>query len=298
MMKRILISILLGVVASNSLWAAEVKPDPDFHCSACDDWNKSVPPFRIHGTSFYVGMSGLSAVLIASKEGLILLDGDLPQSAKPIAENIRSLGYRVEDIKFIVNSHAHYDHVGGIAALQRASGAIVAVSPASAQALRAGTVQPDDPQYGFRTQFPAVKNIKEIADGEVLRVGELAITAHFTPGHTPGGTTWTWQSCEQSECVNIVYADSVNAVSPDDYRFIDHPEIVKALRQSISIIEHLPCDIIIPVHPELADIHGKRARMPIGSKENPLIDSRSCEKYAAASAKRLENRLAEESGKK
>lgn len=164
---RLTIATGLIVLSSGltSAWvhSAPVSPDNAINCDACESWNKPQEPFRIYGNTYYVGVAGLSSILIASRDGLILLDGDLPQSATAIADHIRSLGYRAEDIKLILNSHMHFDHAGGIAALQRASGGVVAVSPASAKALRQGTLQPDDPQYGFgkqKTSFPAVTQIR------------------------------------------------------------------------------------------------------------------------------------------
>jgi metallo-beta-lactamase class B len=129
-----------------------------------------------------------------------LLDGGLPQSAPLIDASIRKLGFRTEDVRLIVNSHAHYDHCGGIAALQRTSGAIVTASASGARAIESGEPPADDPQYAFgkANDFPPVKRVKVVADSETLRVGDLAITAHLTPGHTPGSTTWAWRSCEAS----------------------------------------------------------------------------------------------------
>jgi metallo-beta-lactamase class B len=291
--------VLTSGLTTNWIHAAPapLSADPAIACDSCESWNKEQRPFRIYGNTYYVGVAGLSAVIIASSKGLILLDGDLPQSAVAIAEHIRALGYRVEDIKFILNSHMHFDHAGGIAALQRASGAIVVVSPESAKALQHGALQPDDPQYGFgknKTSFPAVKNVRHIADGETLRVADIAVTAHFTPGHTPGGTTWTWKSCEQSNCVNIVYADSLNAVSSDGYKFSNSPDTVTTLRNSINLVEHLPCDILISVHPEFTDIQGKLVKLKADPSVNPFIDSQACRNYALAAAQKLDKRLAAE----
>ena len=136
------------------------------------------------GNTYYVGVKGLSAVLITSDGGLILLDGALPQSAAVIDENIRKVGFRTADIKLILNSHAHYDHAGGIAALQRASGAVVAASPSGARALEQGGPTADDPQFVLAGKFPAVAKVRIVGDGEVLRVGNLAVTAHLTRPYT------------------------------------------------------------------------------------------------------------------
>ncbi len=287
------------------LWAAlsshqkptDLRWDTPIQCSACGEWNVAREPFRIFGNTYYVGVAGLSSVLIAGDAGLVLLDGALPQSAPLIDASIRKLGFRTSDIRLIVNSHAHYDHAGGIAALARFSRAVVAASPDGGRALVRGEPTPDDPQYGFgRTvnQFPRVRTVKAVRDGEVLRAGDIAITAHLTPGHTPGSTTWTWRSCEGQRCLDVVYADSLNAVSAAGFRFTD-AGLVDLFRQSIAKVASLPCDVVVSVHPVFTDVDGKRKRAVQGDRD-AFVDRQGCRSYAAAAAKRLEARVAEEHG--
>jgi metallo-beta-lactamase class B len=275
---------------------ASVKPDPPIDCTSCKEWNEPHEPFLVYGNTYYVGTAGLSAVLIKSDAGLILLDGGLTQSATLIADNIRSSGARLEDIRLIVNSHAHYDHAAGIAALQRVSGAPVAASPSGARALSQGYPTEDDPQYGsgLKLKYPAVKNVKVVKDGEVLRVGSLAITAHHTPGHTPGATTWTWQSCEQNKCLNMVYADSFSPVSDDGFKFTQQAGAVDAFRKSIATLEKLPCDVLLVPHPSAIEMDRKMRTWETNPAVNPFIDSNSCRSYAASIRKRLEARIASE----
>jgi len=274
------------------------KSDPPHQCSSCDEWNKPREPFRIFGNSYYVGTDGLSAILITGDAGHILLDGGLEQSAALIDANIRMLGFKTEDVKLIVNSHGHYDHAGGIAALQRASGATVAASASGAEALQRGENTPDDPQFGFgkaANGFPAVRNVKVIKDGEVQRVGSLALTPNFTPGHTPGSTAWTWRSCEGTTCYNMVYADSLTAVSADGFKFTAVPGRVEAFRRSISRVSELPCDIVVSTHPSATNLDAKikkRAEMK-GTGPDPFVDH-GCKRLAAVAAKALEARIAEE----
>ena len=246
------------------------------------------------GNTYYVGVAGLSAILVVSDAGSILLDGGLPQSAPLIDSNIRKLGFRTEDVRLILNSHAHYDHAGGIAALQRVSGATVAASAAGARALEQGEPTNDDPQYGFGRRanaFPAVKTVRVVKDGEVMRVGNVGVTAHLTPGHTPGSTTWTWQSCEGARCLNLVYADSLTPVSAPGFRFTPH---VDSFRQSIAVVEKLPCDILLRTHPSAAAMASMVARQKGKADSNPLIDGNGCRSYAGNARKGLEQRVAEE----
>jgi metallo-beta-lactamase class B len=286
---------LLAALAQSPVF----KSDPPHKCDSCDEWNKPREPFKLFGNSYYVGTDGLSAILIVGDAGHILLDGGLEQSAALIDANIRKLGFKTEDVKLILNSHGHYDHAGGINALQRASGATVAASRSGADALQRGENTIDDPQYGFGKAFngfPPVKNVKVIRDGETLTVGKLSINPVFTPGHAPGSTTWSWQSCEGSRCMNMVYADSISAVSADGFRFTDHPELIAQLRRSMTRLGELPCDVMVSTHPmftRIPDKLARRATMKPGDVD-PFIDPQSCKRYSATFMKSLEARIAEE----
>ncbi|WLI89507.1 subclass B3 metallo-beta-lactamase [Massilia sp. R2A-15] len=265
-------------------------------CGSCKEWNMPVKPFNVYGNTWYVGVNGLSSVLITGPQGHILIDGALPQSAALIEANIKALGFRMRDVKLIVNSHAHWDHAGGIAALQRASGAVVAASASGAIALKSGTHVTDDPQYYANdVHVPKVAKVREVREGETLTVGPIGITAHMTPGHTPGSTTWSWQSCEAGKCMDVVYADSLTSISRDGFHFTGkggEPDISGAFAASIAKVGGLKCDILLAAHPFFADTFAKAAaRTP---ERNPFIDSGACREYAAGAAKMLDKRLGEE----
>jgi metallo-beta-lactamase class B len=276
---------------------AEVVPDPPIDCPNCVAWNQPQRPFKVFGNTYYVGTAELAAILIRTSDGLILLDAALPQSAPPIDASIAALGLKTAEIRLIVTSHAHYDHVGGVAALQRASRATVAASPSSADALRAGRPTPDDPQAAIPGNgFPRVANVRVIADGETLTVGDTAITARFTPGHTPGSTTWAWRACEGARCLNVVYADSLNAVSADAFRFSGSasvPSRVDAFRRSIRTVQELPCDLLLTPHADFFDLETRLRRLEAGDGD-AFVDSTACRRYASAAAERLEQRIAAE----
>ena len=266
---------------------------------AQENWNTPQKPFRIFGNTYYVGTAGLGAILITSDAGHILLDGALPQSAPLIEASIRALGFEPRDVRLILNSHEHYDHAGGLAALQRATGARIAASPAAARALRQGHPTPEDPQFqsSLKAPYPAAQTVETIADRTTLRIGPLAVTAHFTPGHTPGATTWSWRSCEGTRCLDLVYADSLTPVSDDGFRFtgdLKHPSIVDTFRRSIGRVEELPCDVILAPHPEFIGLAEKLARLEKRPNVNPFIEENACRTYAAAASKRLDQRLAAE----
>jgi metallo-beta-lactamase class B len=293
-----IVVLLFAVVAV----AAPPKPplvaDTASVCESCAEWNVDREPFRVFGNTYYVGVAGLSSVLITSKEGHVLIDGALPQSAPLIDAHIRALGFRTEDVKLILNSHAHFDHAGGIRALQRASGARVAASARGAEAIERGRPVPEDPQAGLGAvmAFPPVKSVTVVKDGETLRVGSLAVTAHLTPGHTPGSTTWTWRSCEGDRCLNVVYADSITPVAAPGFRYTgdaSHPSIVESFRRSIATIADLPCDVLLTTHPGFVGLDEKLARRQKGEADS-FVDDKSCRAYAATGAKALDARIAGE----
>lgn len=263
-------------------------------CALCDEFNQPQLPFKIYGNTWYVGTRGLSALLVTGPEGHVLLDGGLPQSAPLIRKNIESLGFRLQDVKLILNSHAHYDHSGGIAALQKLSGAMVAASADSKRQMMAGTNTEDDPQYDpkLAVLVSPPSRVKLVADRETLQVGPLRLTAHLTPGHAPGSTTWTWRSCERGVCRDIVYADSLNPVSTDGFHFTgsaSRPDISRTLRDSIARVAGLPCDVIVSVHPGFTDTFGKlAARTP---DRNPFVDQAGCKAYAADALRALDRRI-------
>lgn len=267
------------------------------NCSSCAEWNRPQTPFRIFGNTYYVGTHGLSSVLITSDAGNVLIDGDLPQSAGQIAANIRYLGFRLEAVKIIVNSHVHFDHAGGISELQRLSGARVYASPWSAAVMTRGAVARDDPQYGVISPISPVKNVTELHDGETLQLGPISLTAHMTPGHTPGGTSWTWQSCESDVCYQMVYADSLTPISAPGFRFAEHVQIVDGFEKSFTFLETTPCDILLTPHPEASNLWKRIEGHRNGTKPDPLVDRTACQRLATKAREQLAARQQEEAAR-
>lgn len=262
-------------------------------CSDWDEWDKPGPPFRIFGNSYYVGTCGITAILIAGRRGHILIDGGTEAGAVSIAANIESLGFSLKDVKILLHSHEHFDHVAGLAKLQELSGARLLASPQAAPVLRTGVAANDDPQAGMHDDFPKARVDRVIQEGETVKLGELRLTPIATPGHTPGALTWQWQSCEEDRCLSIVYADSLSPISSENYRFSDHPAYVAAYRGALSKIAALDCAILLTPHPSASDM---RSRLGIS---RGLEDNTACKSYAAQVSSRLEKRIAEEvEGKK
>lgn len=279
---------------SSAAGSATATPAPVARpCPDDAGWNDPAAPLRVHGDTWFVGTCGITSLLVTSSDGHVLLDAGTAQAAPQVLANIRAVGFRAEDIRYIVNSHAHMDHAGRIAAIQRASGAVVVAMDAATRALRTGRNDEDDPQHGRLPAFAAVGAMRGIDDGEVLRVGPLALTAHATPGHAPGGTSWTWRSCQAGHCLDLAFVDSLTAVAAPNYRFSDeaaHPSVLPAFRATFERVAGLPCDVLLTPHPQASGLWSR-----LGPRaDRPLAGSGACRDYAAAAARRLDARLAEE----
>lgn len=278
--------ILAGFLACAP--SAQTQDDPLTRPIATDraaEWLAPRPPVRIFGNSYLVGFGGLSVALIDTGDGLILIDGALPQAAPTILANIAKLGFRPKDVKYILSTEPHFDHAGGLAALQRDTGATVIASARGAEGLRSGRLAADDPQRGYDSRFPAVPRVQVIRDRETLRLGNTVVTARATPGHTMGSMSWSWRSCEAKSCRTIVFASSLNPVSAEGYRYTapSGAAIVAGFRRSYTALRAMPCDTLITAHPDQAGGKGRFSTTPS-----------ACRAYATASQRRLETRLRKE----
>jgi metallo-beta-lactamase class B len=260
-------------------------------CKDWDDWDKPAPPVRIHANTYLVGTCGISSILITGEQGDVLIDGGTEAGADLIAANIQKLGFRLGDVKIILQSHEHIDHIGGVARLQRLTGAQVYASPAAARVLTTGVAGPDDPQAGMQKPIPVTRVDRVIQDGGTVRLFDILLTATASPGHTPGALTWNWESCHGGICRSIVYADSLTPVSRDEYRFSDHPQYLAAFRASIAKVAALPCEILLTPHPSASDMIN---RLALAKVDGP----NQCRDYAAGLTKQLDERLAKEAAAK
>jgi len=268
---------------SGPAWAAA--------CKDSDDWDRPAPPVRIHANTYLVGTCGISAILVTGSDGHVLIDGGTEKGADLVAANIRRLGFKLPDVKYLLHSHEHFDHVGGIARLQQLTGATLVASAPAARVFATGTASADDPQAGMHKPFPAASVGRTIADGGTVRLGNLMLTAMATPGHTSGALSWRWESCDGGVCRTMVYADSLSPVSRDDYRFSDHPAYLAAYRAAIAKVAASRCEILLTPHPSASAM---KERM---TARQPLFDPAGCRTYADALTRRLDERLATEKRK-
>ncbi|MBA4163563.1 MAG: subclass B3 metallo-beta-lactamase [Erythrobacter sp.] len=257
------------------------------HCKDWDEWDKPGPPFLVHGNTWYVGTCGISVILVTGDNGHVLIDSGTEAGAEVVLENIAKLGFDVRDVRYLLHSHEHFDHVGGMAKLKAATHAWLLSSIRAEPVLRSGAADGSDPQAAQLPRMAPVEVYQTMSDTGTVVLGDIRLKAYETPGHTPGALTWQWESCDKGDCISIVYADSLSPVSSDDYRFSDHPEYVAAYREGIARVASLDCDILLTPHPSAS---GMRDKLAAGS----LASGMNCADYAAAVSGRLDQRLAAE----
>jgi metallo-beta-lactamase class B len=289
--RHTLLLAIVALAASISPARAQASTIDSAKCPSCASWLAPHEPVRIFGNVYFVGTNGITSLLITSSAGHVLIDVGLPDAAPQVLANIRALGFRVRDVKVILNSHDHFDHAGGISAVQRATHARVLVSAPSDSVLRRGASLPSDPQFGIGFSYPPVSNTSVVADGDTVRVATLALVAHHTGGHTPGGTTWSWRSCDDAgKCLNFVYADSQTPISADDFKYTHNTTYTTALddfAHGAAVLESLPCDVLLTPHPGASQMWER-----IGTPA--LVDAAACRRYAATAREALAKRVASE----
>lgn len=235
-------------------WTAVGQDDPD-------GWKRPTEPSKIVGPIHYVGTYGLAAYLIETPAGHILIDGALPQSGAAIVASIEAAGFKPRDVKFLVTTQAHFDHVGTLAHLRAQTGARVLAMRGDERLLTSG----GKGDYLFGTQpafhFPAVQVDQVIEDGHAITLGGVALTAHRTPGHTPGTTTWTTTVRDGGRSYRVAFVGST-FVNPGT-RLVKNPSypgIEADYRQAFATLDTLPVDIPLGAHAQTFDFHGRRAR--------------------------------------
>jgi metallo-beta-lactamase class B len=259
-------------------------------CADWDEWDKPGPPFKVFGNTWYVGTCGIGAVLVTGDDGHVLIDSGTEAGAEIIAANISALGFKPTDVKLLLHSHEHFDHVGGMAKMKALTGAELVVSEQAAPVFESGEASLEDPQHGLHDPMTPVKVDRVLGEDKRIALGNLRLGAMATPGHTPGALTWQWESCEGETCLDIVYADSLSPISSDDYRFSEHAAYVAAFMDGLRGVSTLECDILLTPHPSAS---GMRDRILEGGS---LRDATACLQYSAGIMRRLSTRLSEETG--
>ena len=258
------------------------------------NWAKPIRPYRVVGNIYYVGSEGLSAWLISSSEGHVLLDsGPSPAGAKLIETNIAALGFKPSDVKILINTHAHFDHAGGLAQLKADTGAKVWASRQDEPALKKGQHFGDN-DNGL-TPFAPVKVDKTFGDGQKLKLGEATLVAHLTPGHTIGCTTWTTQVVDRGRSLNVTFNCSISVAGNVLVGNKAYKTIVADYRASFAQLAALPTDVMLPSHEEQGHLLDKRRKMLSGDV-NAFIDPTELPRYVETSRKAFETELARQQG--
>jgi metallo-beta-lactamase class B len=256
-------------------------------------WNRPFAPFHLIGNIHYVGTTEIAQYVITTPEGHILLDSGFEASVPRLADNVRALGFRFEDVKILLTSHAHIDHVQGHALVRRLTGATVMASAPDAPVIASGGKGEAvyDGVYAW-TPCP-VDHV--VADGERVTLGGTTLVAHVTPGHTRGAITWTMDVTEAGRTLSVVFFPSAN-VNPG-VRLVGntrYPEIATDFRRSFAIWKALSCDVPLGAHGYFYDMQAKRRRLSRAGGANPFVDPEGYRRLVAEAATRFEEQLADE----
>src|SRR5688572_24361063 len=264
--------------------------------------NRSIPdePFQIAGNLYYVGATGVTAFLLTGPEGHVLIDGGYPETAPLIIASIARLGLDVRDVKVLLNSHAHFDHAGGLRELQKASGAELWISEGDATMIAVGGAG-DRSSYGPLRfvgfgRFPAARVDRRFRNGDTIHVGPLALTAHVTAGHTPGCTSWSFpvhhgerELLAVSIC-SLTLLPFMKLVEPESY-----PGIRSDFERSFRTLRGLPADIFLGSHGSFFDMDRKRReRAGSGDPADPFIDRQGYRRFIDGTEERFRKTLADQ----
>ncbi|HEX8705419.1 MAG TPA: subclass B3 metallo-beta-lactamase [Myxococcaceae bacterium] len=253
-------------------------------------WNAPAEPFHVIDKVYSVGPAGLAAYLFKTQDGLILLDGALPESASQIEANIQKLGFKLSDVKILLNSHAHFDHSGGLAQLKKATGAKLYAMDADASALEGGVYVGSESDKSLSA--PPVKVDKVLRDGDTVSLGGVTLKAHLTPGHSPGCTSWGQTVQHQGKSYELLVFCSATVAANRITPPLQYPGIVEAYRKTFAKSKAMKVDVFLAPHPEFFDMAGKRAKLKDGAP-NPFINPGEFQPFIEKLEASFEKTLAE-----
>jgi metallo-beta-lactamase class B len=255
-------------------------------------WNQPVEPYRVVGNIYYVGASDITSFLIVTPKGHILLDGGFVETVPQIKRNIAQLGFRLEDVKVLINSHAHYDHAGGLALLKKLTGAKLMASQADSQLLANGGR--GDFHFGDRFSYDPVTTDRILRNGEKVELGGVRMVAHLTPGHTKGCTTWTMKVNEGLKRYDVVF---VCSTSVPGYKLVansNYPTIAADYALTFRVLKTLPCDVFLASHGSFYAMLKKRDLLAEGKKPNPFIDRLGYRRFVEETERAFRKQLRQE----
>jgi metallo-beta-lactamase class B len=256
-------------------------------------WNRSFEPYRVIGNVYYVGSSDIAQFLIVTSAGNILLDSGFEASVPRLRENIEALGFRYRDTKLLLTSHAHIDHVQAHALVRRQTGAQVVASARDAAFLESGGK--GESVFDGVYSWPPSPVDHRVNDDDQVTLGETTLTAHLTPGHTMGATTWTMKVLDHGKPLNVVFFPSAN-INPG-VKLVGntrYPEIASDFAHSFQVWKSLPCDVFLADHGDFYGMKEKYARLRDGTSTNPFIDPQGYQTFIREAEHRFQAQLASE----
>ncbi len=255
-------------------------------------WNREYAPFHVIGNIYYVGSNGIGQFLVTTPEGHILIDSGFEVSVPRLRTNVESLGFRFADLKFLLTTHAHIDHVQGHALVRRATGAVVVDSATDGRVVASGG-KGEAVYDGVYSWAPCPVD-RTVGDGDTITLGGTTLVAHLTPGHTMGAITWTMRVVDGGRPLDVVFFPSAN-INPG-VRLVGnarYPNIARDFERSFATWRALPCDVFLGVHGSFFELDAKRARMSEGGP-NPFIDPNGYRTFIAEAEQRFRAQLASE----
>jgi metallo-beta-lactamase class B len=253
--------------------------------------NEPVAPLHIVGPLYMVGASDLLSYLVTTPAGHILIDAGYPTTPEQIARNVTALGFKMTDVRYVLTTQAHYDHVGGLAALLKMTGARLVVHERDADIIERGGH--DDFSFGERFTFPPAHVDRRIQDGDTVELGGMTLTAHLTPGHTRGCTTWTFTVEDHGRSLHVVVLGGLTVPGHTLVNNAKYPTIAEDYEHAFDVAEHLPCDIFLGAH---AGYFNGQEKVALARKSpegpNPFIDPDGYHAHIAAEHKAFLEELA------
>jgi metallo-beta-lactamase class B len=289
-MHRISALLVVGLLSSTAPGGAQT-------VTIADSWTARTEPVHIIDNIYYVGTVDLASYLITTPAGHILIDTGMAQNADAIAAGITALGFKVRDVRILLTTQAHFDHVAAFARVKATTGARVLVSAGDAPLVAGGGK--GDYLFGPDYYFEPTKVDEIVKDGEPVRLGGVELTPHLTPGHTPGDTTWTMRvKDEQGAVRNVVFAGSTT-VNPGTKLVGNekYPAIADDYRHSFAVLKGLPCDVFLAAHASAFDGPAKMAKARAGATPNPFIDPDGYVQAVARSERAFLAELARQGGR-
>jgi len=270
---------------------AQAQTVKDFLAAVTKKWTTPFEPFQLIGNIYYVGTDGIAVYVIKTSQGLILMDTALPESTGMIKDNIAKLGLKVSDIKIILNTHAHFDHTGGFAEIKKETGAQLVAGERDKPLLEGGYYPGDEKNEDLA--FPAVKVDRAVEEGDKVTLGDTTLTAHATPGHSPGCTSWEF-SVKDGDATRSVLIFCSGTVALN--RLVANPTysgIVTDYRKTFARAKDMKVDVLLAPHPEMYRMQDKRAILSDGAP-NPFVNPGEFTAYAATLEKAFEDALAKQ----